>query len=435
LFERAERSDRAVILHPVFAGDGPEALDEFCELARSAGVEIVAVLTAPRDRPDARFFVGKGKIDEVADAVSREEAGLILVSRPLSAIQERNIEKRCQVQVLDRTSLILDIFAQRAQSYEGKLEVELAQLRHLSTRLVRGWTHLERQKGGIGLRGPGETQLETDRRLVGDRIRQLRTRLDKVQRQREQSRRQRQRSDVQTVALVGYTNAGKSTLFNGLTDSSVDTRDMQFATLDPTVRKLVDAPGDKVLMADTVGFVSMLPPELIAAFRATLLEAREADLLVHVIDVSDPFRAERRHEVEAVLSSIGAGEIPVIRVFNKIDRTSETPGLHGSDQVFVSALTGAGMDALRELIHRQLAGTRVRRWIRLQPQDARLRAQLFELGAVEAEHLNPEGAWRLQVDLALEAAEKLARQSGATGRVAREQLLSDPAPDEHEDAA
>lgn len=429
MFERAERSDRAVILHPVFPGDGPELLDEFCELARSAGVVIADVLTAPRDRPDARYFVGKGKIEELAAAVEESGAGLILFSRPLSAIQERNIEKRCQRQVLDRTTLILDIFAQRAQSYEGKLEVELAQLRHLSTRLVRGWTHLERQKGGIGLRGPGETQLETDRRLVGDRIRQLRARLDKVQRQRAQSRRRRQRSEVQTVALVGYTNAGKSTLFNRLTESTVDTRDMQFATLDPTVRKLADVPGGGVLMADTVGFVSSLPPELIAAFRATLLESREADLLLHVVDISDRFRAERRQEVESVLESIGADEIPQILVFNKIDKAGEPSGAHRDpegrvDQVWLSAAEGTGVEALRKAIVEQLEGSRVTRWIQLGPGDARLRAQLFELGAVSEEEFTSKGDWRLRVDLPRDAAERLARQGGAAGDVARVQLLS-----------
>lgn len=429
MFERAERSDRAIILHPVFPGDGPELLDEFCELARSAGVVIADVLTAPRDRPDARYFVGKGKIEELAATVEEFGAGLILFSRPLSAIQERNIEKRCQRQVLDRTTLILDIFAQRAQSYEGKLEVELAQLRHLSTRLVRGWTHLERQKGGIGLRGPGETQLETDRRLVGDRIRQLRARLDKVQRQRAQSRRRRQRSEVQTVALVGYTNAGKSTLFNRLTESTVDTRDMQFATLDPTVRKLADVPGGGVLMADTVGFVSSLPAELIAAFRATLLESREADLLLHVVDISDGFRAERRQEVESVLESIGADEIPQILVFNKIDKAGEPSGIHRDpegrvDQLWLSAAEGTGVEALRKAIVEQLEGSRVTRWIQLGPGDARLRAQLFELGAVSEEEFTSKGDWRLRVDLPRDAAERLARQGGAAGDVARAQLLS-----------
>jgi len=417
-----------VILHPVFSGTGPEALDEFQELARSAGVDVMTMITAPRDKPDARYFVGAGKIDELAEAVETHGADLVLCSRPLSPVQERNIEKRCKCRVLDRTTLILDIFSQRARSHEGKLQVELAQLRHLSTRLIRGWTHLERQKGGIGLRGPGETQLETDRRLIGQRIGHLRARLDKVARQRAQGRRRRQRGEALTVALVGYTNAGKSTLFNTLTESGVDARDMQFATLDPTIRRLADAQGD-VLMADTVGFVAELPHELIAAFRATLQEAREADLLLHVIDASDPFHAERREEVIDVLASIEADTLPVIEVFNKIDLAGEEPrrvppGDETPERVFVSALSGAGLDTLHEAMDRHLAGQRVRRWIHLEGKDARLRAQLFELGAVSEEVITEDGAWELHVDLPLAAAERLARQGGHDGRLAREQLLA-----------
>jgi GTP-binding protein HflX len=428
LFDRAERGNRAIILHPAFAGTGPDAIDEFQELALSAGVELVAVLNAPRDRPDARFFVGKGKIDELAELVDQQEADLVLVSRPLSAVQERNIEERCKCRVLDRTTLILDIFAQRARSYEGKLQVELAQLRHLSTRLVRGWTHLERQKGGIGLRGPGETQLETDRQLLGHRIKSLRARLEKVNRQREQSRRQRQRREVQTVALVGYTNAGKSTLFNRLTESEVDTRDMQFATLDPTVRQLANQQGDKILLADTVGFVSELPPELIAAFRATLLETREADLLLHVIDASDPFCSERREEVDDVLLSIGAAEIPQIRVYNKIDRIGREAGLfRNSDnaisQAAVSALDGSGVPELQEAICEILAGTRIRRQVRLQSWNARLRAQLFELGAVLGEEIAEDGSWILELELSTSQVERLSSHAGEMGSLIRDQVL------------
>jgi GTP-binding protein HflX len=428
LFERAERGDRAVILHPEFRLTGPESLDEFQELARSAGAEIAAVVSAPRDRPEARFFVGKGKIEELAEVVRQTGADLVLVSQSLSAVQERNIEKACNCRVLDRATLILDIFAQRAQSYEGKLQVELAQLRHLSTRLVRGWSHLERQKGGIGLRGPGETQLETDRRLIGVRIRQLRERLRKVARQRDQSRRQRLRSRAPLVALVGYTNAGKSTLFNRLTGASVGAGDLLFATLDPTVRRVQDMHCGEVLLADTVGFVSDLPHELIAAFRATLQEAREADLLLHVVDVSDPYRMERERDVEDVLESIGADRIPVIRVFNKIDRCGQSARIvrdeHGMPRsVSISARGGEGVADLRQAISDRLASERINRWIELEGRDGRFRAQLFELGVVSEERIAENGSWVLHVDVPRETAERLARVPGHDGRLARRRLL------------
>jgi GTP-binding protein HflX len=432
LFERAERGNRAVILHPLFKLTGPDALDEFQELARSAGADIATVVSAPRDRPEASFYVGRGKIEELAEQVEETGADLILVSQSLSAVQERNIEKACNCRVLDRATLILDIFAQRAQSYEGKLQVELAQLRHLSTRLVRGWSHLERQKGGIGLRGPGETQLETDRRLIGMRIRQLKKRLDKVARQRDQSRRQRLRSRAPLLALVGYTNAGKSTLFNQLTGASVGVEDMLFATLDPTVRRLQGMHCGEVLLADTVGFVSDLPHELIAAFRATLQEAREADLLLHVVDISDPYRVERQHDVEAVLESIGAERIPVIRVFNKIDRGGQDAQLRRDEQglplsVSVSAATGDGIEELREAISDRLASERINRWIKLEGKDGKLRAQLFELGVVSEERIAENGAWMLHVDVPRETAERLARLPGKEGSVVRRQLFEQAA--------
>ena len=416
----------------MFRTTGPEALEEFRELALSAGVDIAEVIEAPRDRPTARYFVGSGKVEELARLVEEHGADLVLVSQSLSAVQQRNLEQLCKIRVLDRNALILDIFAQRAKSYEGKLQVELAQLRHLSTRLVRGWTHLERQKGGIGLRGPGETQLETDRRLIGKRIRQLGTRLDKVDRQRDQSRRQRKRSGAPLLALVGYTNAGKSTLFNQLTNATVHANDRLFDTLDPTVRKVEGMHCGDVLLADTVGFVSDLPHELIAAFRATLQEARDADLLLHVIDASDPYRIERQAEVEVVLESIGADDIPVIRVFNKIDRTGQSAEIHGADSeqataVALSARTGEGLDLLREVIARELTSDRIQLWIELASEDARLRAQLFELGVVNEERIAEDGSWKLHVDVPRDTAVRLASQPGKEGQTARRQLLAEAA--------
>ena len=429
MFERAKRGTRAILLHPLFADTGPEQLDEFEELCRSAGVEIAAILTAPRGRPDARFFVGSGKVDEVADQVAATGADLIVVSRPLSAIQERNIEKRCKCRVLDRTTLILDIFAQRARSHEGKLQVELAQLRHLSTRLVRGWTHLERQKGGIGLRGPGETQLETDRQLVGHRIKHLKGRLDRVRQQRAQSRRKRERSHVFTVALVGYTNAGKSTLFNALTESNVGTQDMQFATLDPTVSQLPNIPTGNVLLVDTVGFVSDLPHELVAAFHATLQETREADLLLHVIDAADPFHQQREHDVEDVLESVDASEIPIVRLFNKIDLVDRAASTHTNaegevDRIDVSALAGTGLEILKETIALRLKGERINAWVSLGNLNAKLRSQLFDLGAVEEEKVTDDGQWLLHINLSQQDAERLGRLPGADGILVRDNILS-----------
>jgi len=415
-------------LHPVFSGTGPEVLDEFQELCRSAGVEIAAVLTAPRDRPDARFFVGKGKIEQVAEQVSATGADLVLVSCPLSAIQERNIEKSCQCRVLDRTTLILDIFALRARSHEGKLQVELAQLRHISTRLVRGWTHLERQKGGIGLRGPGETQLETDRRLIGQRIQYLKSRLEKVRRQRVQSRRRRDRAQVFTVALVGYTNAGKSTLFNALTDADVGTENMQFATLDPTVRQMPNVPTGNVLLVDTVGFVGNLPHELITAFHATLQETREADLLLHVIDAADHFHQQREQDVESVLESVDASDIPIIRVFNKIDLTDRTPSSQVNEKgdlvrIDISALRGTGLEELKDSIALRLKGERIRTWISLEGRFAKLRSQLFDLGAVAEEKIADDGQWLIHVDLSQQDAEHLGRLPGDDGALVRESIL------------
>jgi GTPase len=361
--------------------------------------------------------------------VTEHEVGLVLVNARLSPVQERNLARRLGCNVLDRTTLILDIFAQRARSHEGKLQVELAQLRHLSTRLVRGWTHLERQRGGIGLRGPGETQLETDRRLLGDRIRQLTARLGKVEQRRSQGRRARQRSDVPLVALVGYTNAGKSTLFNRLTTATVMARDQLFATLDPTVRRIQGRDGGSVLISDTVGFIRELPHELIAAFRATLEETLSASLVVHVIDGADPDRARHQAVVEAVLEDIGASELPILKVFNKVDVTDRAPGLERDENgqisaVWLSAVTGEGMTAFDRAIDELIGGGRIQRSIHLPVQRQRLRARLFEMGAVRDERIDEAGDSHLEVDLDRRDARLLTRLDGVDGKLAEELLLN-----------
>jgi GTP-binding protein HflX len=389
---------------------------EFRALAESAGATVVAEMHARRDRPDPRFFIGQGKVDEVLERAKAVRAELILMNQPLRAGQERNLEMALNTRVLDRNGLILDIFAQRAATFEGKLQVELAQLEHLASRLVRGWTHLERQKGGIGLRGPGETQLETDRRLVARRIRHLRERLQRVERQRDVSRKERVRAEVPTVALVGYTNAGKTTLFNSLTGANLVARDQLFATLDPTIRRVTLARGDDVLLVDTVGFVRDLPHELVAAFRATLAETREAALLLHVIDASDPHHEDRRRQVETVLEQIGAAEVPTLRVYNKIDKAANgfeaELGLPGSPKFEVSAATGAGLSSLTEAIRSQLLGARVAGQVRLSPGQSRLRAKLFDWHAVRRETPDENGGWTLDVELTAQRWQELRHKEG-----------------------
>jgi GTP-binding protein HflX len=338
------------------AGDFSASLDELSLLARSAGADPITTITAKRSSPDAAHFVGSGKADEIAQACLAERVDLVIFNHALSPAQQRNLEKRLNVRVVDRTSLILDIFAQRAKTNEGKLQVELAQLQHLATRLIRGWTHLERQKGGIGLRGPGETQLETDRRLIGERVKMLRTRLTKLRKQHETQRRARGRNQTFSVSLVGYTNAGKSTLFNTLTKAGVYVADQLFATLDTTSRRLYlgDEVGN-VVVSDTVGFVRELPHQLVAAFRATLEETIHADLLLHVVDGSSPVRTEQVEQVNEVLREIGADHIPQILVWNKIDASGLEPGVERDEydkisRVFISAQSGAGLDLLRDAI-------------------------------------------------------------------------------------
>ena len=405
MIERRRAAERAVLVRlGLGAAVEPEDLEEFQQLARSAGAQPVAVITGRRERPEPRFFVGSGKAAEIAEAARAREADLILVDHALSPSQERNLEQLSGRRVLDRSSLILDIFAQRARSFEGKLEVELAQLKHLASRLVRGWTHLERQKGGIGLRGPGETQLETDRRLLAARVRSLTRRLARLKQQRDTGRNVRAEIPVPAVALVGYTNAGKSTLFKALTGSEVYIADQLFATLDPTVRRLRLPGGAMVVLADTVGFIRELPHELIAAFQSTLQEARSAHLLLHVVDASDPRRHEHIGQVDQVLQQIGAGEIPQLRVYNKIDRVGVAPQLERDAQgrpaaVWISAASGLGLELLRDAISERLALQVQRLWLHLPAAAGALRARLYAGGVVRDERALEDGALELLVDL------------------------------------
>ncbi|MBK6435415.1 MAG: GTPase HflX [Rhodanobacteraceae bacterium] len=413
-FGRSKGGERALLVQPHPSGRlDPDMLAEFTELARSAGADIVDTLTARIDAPNSRFFLGTGKVEQLRELKEAHGADLVLVNAALSPVQERNLEKALNARVVDRTGLILDIFASRARTHEGKLQVELAQLKHLSTRLVRGWTHLERQRGGaIGLRGPGETQLELDRRMISNRVKALESRLDKVEVQRTQARRKRERGDLPVVTLVGYTNAGKSTLFNAITGAGVYAADQLFATLDPTLRKLDGLASGPAILADTVGFVRDLPHDLVAAFRSTLSEVKTADLLLHVVDASDPNRNERIEQVNAVLADLDAGDVPQLLVFNKIDRVPDLKPRReriddaGHDRVFVSAIDGLGLELLRAAIGDRFAGTRVCQSILLGHDQARLRARLFEAGVVAAEHADDNG-WKIDIDAPRAAIEPL----------------------------
>jgi len=410
MFERPRAGERAVLVqlavgHPVEV----DATLEFRLLAKAAGAIEVGYLTGSRDKPDSRLFIGSGKAEELKSLVEATEAELAIFDHALSPAQERNLERLLQCRVVERSGLILDIFAQRARSFEGKLQVELAQLRHMSTRLVRGWTHLERQKGGIGLRGPGETQLETDRRLLGKRIAQLKSRLARIETQRAQGRRARDRAEMPTVSLVGYTNAGKSTLFNRLTEAGVFQADQLFATLDPTLRRLELPDAPAVVLADTVGFVNQLPHELVAAFRSTLQETRSADLLLHVVDAGSEQRARRIIDVETVLEEIGAKEIPTLLVFNKIDTLTDTAmdGIPRVDRdaqghptrVWLSAETGAGVDLLLAALGDHFRGESLRQRLRLGPTDGGLRAWLFSHARVLSEVSTEQGGWEIEVEI------------------------------------
>jgi GTP-binding protein HflX len=397
--------------------DAQEDLDELRALARSAAVEVVGEVVGARQAPDPHLFLGTGKADEVKEALEAAGARLVIVNHALSPSQERNLERHLDARVVDRTGLILDIFAQRARSFEGKLQVELAQLRHLSTRLVRGWTHLERQRGGIGLRGPGEKQLETDRRLIGKRIAHISAQLERLGRQRALRRRGRRKAELPTVSLVGYTNAGKSTLFNRLTGAGVVVADQLFATLDPTLRR-IDLPGGRaVILADTVGFIRHLPHELVAAFHSTLEETREADLLLHVTDASDPEHGEKVEQVNRVLAEIGAEHVPQIEVMNKLDRCPRCEARAERDaqgrvrRVWASAATGAGIDRVHAALTEHFSPGLVRRLLRVPLSAARLRAHLFQVGAVVDERLQDD-AWLMEVAMAGADLDALCRREG-----------------------
>lgn len=404
--EQLLENERAILVHVFFSQQKDlENIEECRQLAASAQVDVIEVLTTSRSAPQTKYYIGQGKAEEVAEAVKLHDADIVLVNHILSAAQNRNLERLCGCRVIDRTTLILDIFAQRARSHEGKLQVELAQLKHISTRLIRGWTHLERQKGGIGLRGPGETQLETDRRLIKVRLSQLQAKLAKVAQQRNLNRRTRQKAEIPTLSLVGYTNAGKSTLFNTLTSAEVYAADQLFATLDPTLRKLQIENVGTTILADTVGFIRHLPHDLVEAFKSTLQETTEATLLLHVIDASDERRQENIDAVNLVLEEIGADQVPYLLVFNKIDQCENVaPHIEYDDQgrpsaVYLSAQNSDGTELLLEAIQKRLENQILQVQLLLPVTQGKIRHLLYQQNHIKNENITEEGEFSLSLQI------------------------------------
>jgi GTP-binding protein HflX len=426
LFDRPKDSvgqgERTILVNVELTSNRQQSngIDEFRQLALSSGLNIIQTITVKRKSTEAKFFIGKGKVEELASIVSINEVDLVIFSLQLSPTQERNLEKTLKCQVIDRTGLILDIFALRAKSFEGKLQVELAQLRHLSTRLVRGWTHLERQKGGIGLRGPGETQLETDKRLISKRIKYLNKRLEKVHKQHDLGRKSRRKKDLPMISLAGYTNAGKSTLFNQLTNSHVYADDKLFATLDSTIRRVILPAAGEAVVADTVGFIQNLPHELVAAFKSTLEETRQANVLLHVVDASDNDNGDKIEQVEDIIEQIGAQEIPSIIVMNKIDEMSDFRPRIDKDyagniyRVWLSAHTGDGIDLLYQALSERLSGMMTYAGIQLDVQSAYIRSEIHKVGFIQKEKMNEFGQWLLEINVTRHYLKRLLGKQGVS---------------------
>ncbi len=426
LFDRQKdavgQGERTILVHIELTSNrqASSSIGEFQQLALSSGLNIVETITVKRSITKAQFFIGTGKVDELAIIVSENEIDLVIFSLQLSPSQERNLEKALKCQVMDRTGLILDIFALRASSFEGKLQVELAQLKHLSTRLVRGWTHLERQKGGIGLRGPGETQLETDKRLISVRIKNINKRLEKVHKQHDLGRKSRIKNQLPMISLAGYTNAGKSTLFNLLTKAEVYADDKLFATLDSTIRRVILPASGEAVIADTVGFIQDLPHELVEAFKSTLEETRQANVLLHVVDASDPNNRDKIEQVEDIIEQIDAQDIPKIIVMNKIDRIADFKPRIDKDhdgniyRVWVSSHTGEGIDLLYQALSQSLSGMTTFAGIKLDVQSAYIRSEIHKVGFIQKEIMNEFGQWLLEINVTRHYLERLLDKQGVS---------------------